>query len=188
MSDPKAEFPNQAFDRLSTAAIVWIGSADVKATALLGVSNILLGAVFLTEVSDKGVTQTTLRAAFVVQVFLLHAVVAAGVLWPRTNRRALLKEAGFPNPLNVSPSYFGDIAKLKYEEYAKLMQSTDSQAADREEQTFVLAVVAHKKMFAFRVAVALFLSCLFTFCALAAVSAHAARNAGDQCDKQHADQ
>mgnify|MGYP007066217895 CR=1 FL=1 len=160
---------SEASKRLSGAASGWIAAADGKAAALLGVSNILLGAVFLADLEPGPAWVDVLRVGFIAVVLIQHIVVAAFVLWPRTNRAKLLKEAGFPSALDRSPSFFGDVAKLKHAELVTLMDDDAAQDADKLEQAFILAVIADRKMVAYQWALGLFIVGLVAFCLLAVV-------------------
>ena len=169
--------PDKHLDRLATAAGGWISAADAKAAALLGVSNILLGAVFLADLYPRVGEHSLLKWTFVGLVLTLHAVVAGCVLWPRTNRTKILKDAEFPSPLEASPSFFADIAQMKHAAYVTALSDEGFQTKDKEEQAFILAIIAHRKMSAYRWSIALFVACLAVFCALAAFSPAAAPSA-----------
>ncbi len=161
----------EAIDRLSGVAGGWIGAADTKAAALLGVSNILLGAAFLEDMTPGVPGGAELRVLFIVLVLAQHLVVAVGVLWPRTNRAAILRAAGFPTPLSKSPSFYADIAKLNHASYIELLADSSTQESDRTEQAYILAVIASKKMCAYKLAIVLFVTCLAVFCGLALTTA-----------------
>lgn len=160
----------QALERLKTNAAAWIAAADTKAAALLAVSNILLGAVFLADINTKAEGAEALRFAFIGLVLLLHVVIAAGVLWPRLNRAEILKVAQFPSPLPRSPSFYGDVAGLPYNAFASILADEAAQKADAVEQAYVLAVIARQKMIAYRWSIVIFVACLLSFCGVAAFS------------------
>lgn len=160
---------SEAVKRLSDASVGWIGAADNKAAALLGVSNILLGAVFLADLGPTSGWWHAIRVGFVLLVLAQHVVVAAFVLWPRTNRTAILKKAGFPTPLPRSPSFFGDVAKMPHADFKALMADVPTQAEDKLEQAYVLAVIANRKMLAYQWTIGLFVAGLVAFCTLATV-------------------
>lgn len=156
-----------SIEKLRATSTSWIASADAKATALLGISNILLGAVFLSDIKSESSLVYWGSIAFIVIVVGLHLFVGFGVLWPRTDRKSILNDALFSTSDKDSPSYFGDIVKLKHDDFIALMRDGERQRQDAEEQAYILAFIANKKMIAFQWAIGLFAFALFIFGSLA---------------------
>jgi hypothetical protein len=144
--------------RLATST--WIGSADIKATALLAVAGALLAAVAFAS----GGSPTCLERLFVL-LFCLCAVASIGasaaVMWPRTNRSAVLG-TGAISRLPHSPSYFGEMGSLCYDEFVATLGRVTSITLldDLREQTYVAMVIARAKMIWMRRAVFLLLCSL----------------------------
>lgn len=154
----------ERINQIKAIASAWISSADTKAAALAGISNILLGAIFLSnhkpDSSDPGWT-THLPPVFIVLVALLHVLVAV-VLWPRTNRKRWLDEE---LPLPKSSSHFAEISRMSFREFKT--QATANEEADTYEQAYVLARIASRKMFWYRAALITFLAALVAFAIMA---------------------
>jgi Family of unknown function (DUF5706) len=162
-------------ERTRLAAAGWIGSADTKATALLTISGALLALLAAVFATSSGVRAlpVTHRIAFV--GFCLASIVSiaasTATLWPRTNRSALLKERGWPNP-GVSPTFFGDQASLSHKEFGELHanQNETSLAGDLSEQAHIMCVIAAVKMKCLRVSIATFAFALLCLAGLVIVA------------------
>jgi hypothetical protein len=132
------------------SALGWIGSADAKATALLSIAGVILGLNSLAG----GAAPFSFRLAYGISTFVCVGSCAM-VLWPRTNRKALIND----ETVEVSPTFFGDIAKRTYKEFADLAgrsNATGLLEEDATEQAYVVAKIAAKKMWWMRIAVVAF--------------------------------
>jgi hypothetical protein len=154
----------------STAAN-WIGSADVKAAALLAATGALLAAIAF---ASSG-TEDPLERGIVVLFCLLAALsilASTMVVFPRVNRVALLREGGrMVDEKSKSSSYFGDLGEMEFTEFSATVEKTDDKAAivESREQTYVVCKVASKKMWWMRVSVVLLVLSLLTVAAFTIV-------------------
>lgn len=164
------------YDAVKGLAAGWISSADGKATGLLTIAAVVLGAVAFFPVS--GVAQKLSYAgkiALLVTAVLSILSVAASclVLLPRLNREGILKGRGQSGqPLARSITFFSDLAGLSLAEFKKSVAEPKEADIDKdiEEQTYVLAVTARDKMCWMRCSVGLLMASFVSIAALAVIS------------------
>lgn len=144
-----------------SSAAGWIGSADAKATALLSATAIFCGFIGQSAVfAPNSSVPTGLLLVFLTSL-TVNLVSLLAVLWPRTNRPSL----GGP-PRERSLLYFGDIAKMSYENFSGENPAPEEFDRILKDQAYVLCKIATRKMKAFRVAVLSVPLCLGSFIAL----------------------
>jgi len=141
----------------------WIGSADSKATALLGMNGTVLalvgtGFVFAEKTTSGGQISTLAVALFGLSV-IMSILFAAFTIHPRLDRQAILQKGNFHEPKakgepTQSPTYFYELGALKKGQFTnRIDQSDDVYEKDLEEQAFIACRVAHEKMCTLRIAV-----------------------------------
>lgn len=150
---------------VSRKAIGWIGSADSKAIGLLTIQAVLLGLVLLAQSSEgQSAIHNIAFWCFVVLTFISVAFCIA-TLWPRTNRGKILSES--TNPILIkSPTFFKDVTKSDFCSFKKFAKEpkADVLRMDEEEQAFVLAHIATKKMMLIKWSIILVLASIFSLC------------------------
>jgi hypothetical protein len=152
-------------DKVRGTAVSWIGSADVKATGLLIVASVVLNALAFfplssTDSSLSTVTKGILLGAAILAILSVGA--ACMVLLPTLNRAKILKRGAAGNAPDRSLTYFSDLAELSLPVFKKTIAEAtiDNEMRDVEEQTYILAVIANRKMMWMRASVVLLLACL----------------------------
>lgn len=141
---------------LRASAGAWIASADSKATALIGVDASLFTLVaavvaatgLLRDLGPYGITAFALFCT----TSIISLSSACYCLWPRLERKEILAEANW-TPIDRSPSHFFEVAQLSRDQLKTLLHDVDIQESDNQEQAFVAAVIASKKMSALKTAV-----------------------------------
>jgi hypothetical protein len=172
---------------MRTAAVTWIASADAKAMGVLtvggGLLAILAGVVAAASAWAPGGPALSFLGRCEWAFFLgfcacsvVAILVAAWALYPRTNRKRILRNAGWATPLARSRTFFGDIAQMRMQEFVDLTKAPedDDDLRDAQEQTFILQRVAARKMLAIRISIlALALSLVALAGMLGSAVAHA---------------
>lgn len=136
--------------RLIGLAAGWIASADMKATALLGMNGTILalagtGFVF-TQKSKEGFSVSAGLMAMFGLAVVASILCAALTIQPRLNREAILKKKGF-SKFGSSPTYFFDLAKLNKDKFIeRISQDKTAYAKDALEQSIIICHIASAKM------------------------------------------
>jgi len=108
-----SEWSSEYLARVAQLASGWIVSADEKAATLMAIAGIVLGLFFAASPAELAPTGSRALQWLFVGMTSLTIVAASVALWPRTNRREMLKGHGTgkaPRVLSRSPSYYGDVA------------------------------------------------------------------------------
>lgn len=148
MSDSTASGPTvDRFVVVKTLAAGWIGSADTKATAILSAGGTIL-AVALAASPTPGRPFVHLLLGGFGAVSIISIVLAAKVIFPRTDRNEILRLGGHDKRLVLSPTYFKDLGSLNYADFVKFLSEISEATAktDDTEQAFVVAKIAAEKM------------------------------------------
>lgn len=148
-------------ERIRRLAVVWIGSADQKATAILAIGGALVAIVSSSLADSDGLTRLVVCQRIALVVFVISMLASIGtagfVLWPRTSRKSILKASGW-NPVEFSASFFGDVSNLNRSTFLAICSANDTVVKrDALEQAFVSAKIASIKMKCVKLSISLFL-------------------------------
>lgn len=169
----EAKINPETIEPLVAICAGWIGSADTKATSILTICGVILGLDFFKTPVTNSCYFFWLHLAFI-GITLLSAIASVMVLWPQVNRGAILKKSNARRDI-IPRSYrfFGELGKLSFPEFCDHMLAADelSKARDREEQVYILTVVARRKMIRVRIAAGLILVALLILGAMSIVKA-----------------
>lgn len=147
---------------LKSATQGWIASADSKAAAMLTASAVLLAFIGAAGIGPKANSiQLGLFVAFAALI-IAHVCCLLAVLWPRTSRAAL----GDRDARKRSLTFFGDIAKISFNNFLSETHTPAERRADLRRQVYMLARIADRKMRYYRAALALFVPALLCFVAV----------------------
>ncbi len=171
---------SDSYSSLRQGAASWISSADTKATALIAVGAGLL-TVIAAVLAATGILRTMGTLGVIVFIALgassvVSLVAACAVLFPRLDRRKLLEKGGWSSPLDRSPSFFADVATLRRDEFEKLITDPVVIERDHQEQAYVLARIAMRKMHLLRWSVGALAVALILLMILLALMVHCTTN------------
>lgn len=172
----------KAMKALRQSASGAIAAADAKATAMLSLVSVLVGLMLIEmpnsdSATNAAPTSEEKMAFFVFAVFALAAALTSiVVLWPRVNRKRLLRSrsattidslknwvakvwAGIRSKrtqlepivgeLERSPTFFGDLATMGFDQFVKSLdgRTLEAEHQDDVEQAYILNFIAARKMY-----------------------------------------
>src|SRR5690606_4836640 len=113
------DYSHELLAEIVSSSSRWISSADSKASGIIALSGVLIGLDLVGGQQPE--RNDLLRVCFAI-VAGLAAVSALVALWPRTNRKRLLKSRSMEDGVSTnSLTVFGEIGRLSFSEFCVLI-------------------------------------------------------------------